>query len=472
MSLRARLTLAFAAGMTLVSLAVASFVYVQVRSDLRSEVDMGLRARAQALIAGGNLVPGLPQTSGHLADNDESFAQVLSGDGRILAATRSVARAPLLRPTELRHDRPWLTDRRPQGLETARLLEVPATVRGARVYLVVGATLSDTREALTRLLVLFAIALPVALLASSLIGWLLAGAALRPVRRMSAEAAAITDADPSRRLAVPTGDRGLAVLATTVNATFDRLQTAIRRERTFAANASHELRTPLTILKAEVDSALADGRSEVELRTALAGASAEVDHLVRIAEDLLVLARAEHGQVPVQREPVCLREVVEESRRALTRSAEARGVAIQAAAPDVEAELDRTRVRQALDNVIGNAIRHSPQGGVVRVGVRAAEDGAVTIVVEDDGAGFDPAELDAVFQPFHRGCGAVHDGSGLGLAIVRAIAEGHGGTATAENGPGGGARVTLVLATPARPRSSACLPQPSCATSRFGAVIR
>jgi signal transduction histidine kinase len=123
-------------------------------------------------------------------------------------------------------------------------------------------------------------------------------------------------------------------------------------------------------------------------------------------------------------------------------------VAIQADAPDVEAELDRTRVRQALDNVIGNAIRHSPHGGVVRVGVRNDRD-SVTLEVEDDGPGFDPAELDAVFQPFHRGRGAAGGGSGLGLAIVRAIAEGHDGRVEAANRPGGGgARVTLILATP------------------------
>src|SRR5436190_15574901 len=102
MSLRARLTLAFAAGMTLVSLAVASFVYVQVRSDLRSEVDMGLRARAQALIAGGNLVRGLPQTSGHLADNDESFAQWWAADGGILAAPGSLDGSHLLGYTSRR----------------------------------------------------------------------------------------------------------------------------------------------------------------------------------------------------------------------------------------------------------------------------------------------------------------------------------------------------------------------------------
>jgi signal transduction histidine kinase len=443
MSLRARLTLAFAAGMTLVSLAVASFVYVQVRSDLRSEVDMGLRARAQALIAGGNLVRGLPQTSGHLADNDESFAQVLGGDGRILAATRSVAREPLLRRTELRHDRPWLTDRRPPGLETARLLEVPTTVRGARVYLVVGATLSDTREALTRLLVLFAVALPVALLASSLVGWLLAGAALRPVRRMSAEAAAITDADPARRLAVPAGDRGLTVLATTVNATFDRLQTAIRRERTFAANASHELRTPLTILKAEVDTALSAPRSPQELREALESAASEIRHLIAIAEGLLVIARTVEGRMPVERVPTSLAALVGERAEAFAGIAHERELELVVRAGDEIVELDPTRVRQAIDNLLDNAVRHCATGGCVTITATAGA-GIVSITVQDDGAGFSDAALAAAFQPFNRTDNR-SSGAGLGLALARAIAEAHGGRAEARNVPAGGAVVMLTF---------------------------
>jgi signal transduction histidine kinase len=450
MSLRARLTLAFAVGMTLVSLAVASFVYVQVRSDLRSEVDMGLRARAQALIAGGNLVRGLPQTSGHLADNDESFAQVLAGDGRILAATRSVTREPLLGRTELRHDRPWLTDRRPPGLETARLLEVPATVRGARVYLVVGATLSDTREALTRLLVLFAIALPVALLASSLIGWLLAGAALRPVRRMSAEAAAITDADPARRLAVPAGDRGLAVLATTVNATFDRLQTAIRQERTFAANASHELRTPLTILKAEVDTALSTPRSPHELREALESAASEIRHLIAIAEGLLLIARTVEGRMPVERVPTPLAALVGERAEAFSGMAREREVELVVRAGDEIVELDPTRVRQAIDNLLDNAVRHCATGGRVTIDATAAA-GAVSITVQDGGPGFSDAALAAAFQPFNRTDNR-SSGAGLGLALARAIAEAHGGRAEAWNVPAGGAAVTLTFPAGTVPR--------------------
>ena len=307
-----------------------------------------------------------------------------------------------------------------------------------------GATLSDSQEALHTALVRFAIAFPVALILSSLIGWLLAGAALRPVERMRREAAAISASDPTHRLPVPMTDDTLGRLAVTLNLTFDRLQEALERERRFVDDASHELRTPLTILKAEVDSALTGQRSPEDLRGALVGASAEVNHLVRVAEGLLVLARAERGQIPTHRSPVSLPSLVEESRHAFASTADAAGVTLEAEALDAIVELDGTRVRQALDNLIDNALRHTPPGGVVEV-TAAVNDGTVTIEVDDTGTGFDPAELDAVFQPFNRGRDAVHEGSGLGLAIVRAIAEAHGGTVAAANRPSAGARVALTL---------------------------
>jgi signal transduction histidine kinase len=278
---------------------------------------------------------------------------------------------------------------------------------------------------------------------------------------MRREAAGITGSDPSGRLPVPHTDDTLARLAVTLNTTFDRLQEALERERRFVDDASHELRTPLTVLKAEVDLALSGERGEVELREALASASAEVNHLVRIAEGLLVLARAEHGRIPVRCAPVSLREIVDASRRALGSTAAAAGARIEADAPDVTIDVDGTRVRQALDNLLQNAIRNSPAGALVRV-VAQADGGSVTIAVEDSGPGFDPGELEAVFQPFHRGGNARYEGSGLGLAIVRAVAEAHEGTAIAVNRADGGARVTLVLAlqrsqpaTPAQPRSPA-----------------
>src|SRR5690348_950146 len=190
LSLRARLTIGFVAGMTVVSLGVAVFVYLQVRTDLRHQVDLGLDARAQALLVARSS-RAIVASSGHLADEDESIAQIVTRDDRVLASTRAVARQPLLRRAELPINRTFI-DTRPPGLDQMRLLVVPTRFQGRGAYLIVGATMSDTAEALTRLAVLFAVALPAALAVSSLIGWYLAGAALAPVRRMSSEAAAVS----------------------------------------------------------------------------------------------------------------------------------------------------------------------------------------------------------------------------------------------------------------------------------------
>jgi len=187
-----------------------------------------------------------------------------------------------------------------------------------------------------------------------------------------------------------------------------------------------------------------DGRSLDDLHLALEGASGEVNHLVRIAEDLLVLARAERGRIPTHRTSVSLEALVDASRRAFAATAEAGGVTLAAEAPDTTVEVDGTRVRQALDNLLDNALRHTLPGGEVRVTATVTA-GAVTIEVDDTGPGFDPDELAYVFQPFKRGDDEDREGSGLGLAIVRAIAEAHDGTVTAANRAGGGARMTLVL---------------------------
>jgi two-component system OmpR family sensor kinase len=274
----------------------------------------------------------------------------------------------------------------------------------------------------------------------------LAGAALRPVERMRRQAAAITASDPGARLPVPASGDALARLATTVNATFDRLQVALERERRFVDDASHELRTPLTVLKAEVDSALEAPRSHVELERALRAASDEVEHLVRIAEGLLVLARSRDGNVPVRPEDTPLLELLDASRCAFAARAATAGVCIEVRAPERVVRVDPTRIRQALDNLVDNALHHTPAGGTI--GIDAAVAGEiVTIAVRDAGPGFDRQVLERGFRPFTRSPSPGYDGSGLGLAIVSAIARAHGGGARAENLAGGGAQVTIVLGT-------------------------
>jgi two-component system OmpR family sensor kinase len=435
--------------MAVVLAGVAIFVYGRVHADLRGAVDMGLRSRAQVIAVNAShadtRIGGGPREN-RLIDPDEAFAQVLSTSGAIVQTTSAVSRAPLVDQSFLRGVRgaTFLT-RTPAGLDSSRLLVIPISSGSSHGFAVVGATLSNSNDAAATLATQLEIALPVALLASSLVAWLLAGATLRPVERMRREADAITATDLSRRLPVPPTSDTLAHLAVTLNATFDRLQAALEGERRFVDEASHELRTPLTVLKAEVDSALAAPRSHQDLERALASARQEVDHLVRIAESLLVLARANNGHIPIRREHVSLPALLGESRAAFAERAATAGVTVGVAAPDATLHVDHTRLRQALDNLLDNALRHTPPGGNVRI-TATVSPGNVLIAVADDGPGFTNDMLDRAFLPFARTTDESHDGAGLGLAIVAAIAEAHAGTARAENLPGGGARIAITLA--------------------------
>jgi two-component system, OmpR family, sensor kinase len=281
-----------------------------------------------------------------------------------------------------------------------------------------------------------------------LTGWLVGGAALRPVERMRVETEAISESEPDRRLSVPaTGDE-LAALGRSLNHMLDRLQTAVDRERRVVDNASHELRTPLANLKAELDLALRRARTEPELLAALRSASDETDRLARLAADLLVLARAHRGRLPIRRQEVDVDQLVREAVDAFAGSASAAEVTVaKEVAPALHGSLDGPRVRQALDNLLDNAIRHAGRKGKVTVSADRQAD-ELRLAVTDSGPGFAPEFVADAFEPFSRmdeGRARSAGGAGLGLAIVRAVAEAHGGTVTAANRPEGGAVVELRI---------------------------
>ena len=451
LSLKLRLTLAFALGMTLVLSGLGAFVYLRAGRDLLASLDLGLSSRAQVIVPAIHQgSAGLSDSAGTLIDPDEAFAQILDTSGRVLDSSSAATDAPLLSAEMLRSvtdpayfvtSVPWI------DADPVRLLAVPVSSDGDDLFLVVGSTLGDRRDALHRLLVSLAIGGPVALLLTSGAGWMLAGAALNPVERMRQEAEAISVSEPDRRLPVPSTGDELARLGTTLNSMLDRLQEAFERERRFVDDASHELRTPLSVLKMELDLALARPRSPEELEAAIRNASTETDRVVRLAEDLLVLARAERGRLPLHREDVALSDLLSRSCAAYDSRARAADVRMQLDAKPGKASIDPVRVRQALENLLDNALRQTPRGGVIRI--RADREGGITrVVVEDSGPGFPEDLIARVFEPFVRSeTDAVGNraGVGLGLAIVRAIAEAHAGGATAENLPQGGARVTLSL---------------------------
>jgi two-component system, OmpR family, sensor kinase len=327
-----------------------------------------------------------------------------------------------------------------------RLLAEPVATDEARVVVVVGASLEPRAEALEDLETQLLIGGPIALVIASLAGYLLAAAALRPVDRMGERAATISAASSGRRLPVPRANDEISRLGTRLNAMLGRLEGALERERELVANASHELRTPLALLKTEIELALDEPDSAPELATALRSAGAETDRLAQLADDLLLLARADAGQLPLRRAQVSIPQVLDTIATRFLRRATDAGRHIEVTAPaGLMALADRRRLEQALSNLVENALRHG--AGTVRLDA-VQEPDAVLLHVTDEGPGFAPEFRERAFERFSRADGS-EAGAGLGLAIVAVIANAHGGTVTASHGTGEGADVELRL--PVRP---------------------
>jgi two-component system OmpR family sensor kinase len=224
-----------------------------------------------------------------------------------------------------------------------------------------------------------------------------------------------------------------------------RLETALERERRFVDDASHELRTPLALHRAELEVALRHASGERELREAIASSIEESDRLIQLAEDLLVIARSEKGELAVSREVQPVAELFAAVRERFRARAEQSGRDLVIAGADgLEVEGDLLRLEQALTNMVDNALRHGD--GDVRLWARH-RDARVELHVSDSGSGFPPEFLPRAFERFSRGDAARSSGgTGLGLAIVETIAVAHGGRAQARNDPGsGGADVWIEI---------------------------
>jgi two-component system, OmpR family, sensor kinase len=453
LALRLRLTLAFALVMALVLAATGLFLHLRLSASLDEQIELSLRARADDVAAlvqrGGS---GLDDGGPRLAETDESFAQVLGfRDGAVRDATPPLTQS-LLTPEQLDEARGGATffdreDARGVDEDSVRLLATPVNGAEGVVIVVAGTSLEDRDEALGALRSQLLIGGPLALLLASLAGYALAGAALRPVEAMRRRAEEVSATAPGQRLPVPPADDEIARLATTLNEMLDRLEAGIDRERRFVAEASHELRTPLSLLKTELELALRRPRSAEELRASLSSAAEETDRLVLLADDLLVLARSDEGELRLAAEPVAVRELLETVERRFAARAGQAGRALAIESPDeLEVAGDRLRLEQALGNLVDNALRYG--AGAVRLEGAWGND-SVELRVSDAGAGFPAEFLPHAFERFARADDSRVRGSvGLGLALVEAIAHAHGGRATAANGPRGGATVTLVLPMP------------------------
>lgn len=298
--------------------------------------------------------------------------------------------------------------------------------------------------------------LPLALLAAGVGGLFLAGRALKPVAQVTMAASEIGEHDLSRRLDV-SGTDELAQLSATFNGmiarlegafetrreAYERLERAFEQQRRFTADASHELRTPLSRIKVSTSSALSLDDSADEYRKALEVADQAADAMSRLIQQLLVLARADAGELNLERRPVLVHEVVEIALRSMPDTSR-----VEVSVPsDLQIDADPDQLARVLSNLIENGLRHSPADSTIQVRAVALP-GETRIEVEDHGEGIAPEHLPHLTERFYRVDSArarKDGGTGLGLAISKSIIEAHGGTLAISSELGKGTLATVRL---------------------------
>ncbi len=310
------------------------------------------------------------------------------------------------------------------------------------------------------LLVWFAVALGVMAVVSVLLGWLMAGRVLRPLRQITAATRHISEESLHQRLALVGPSDEITDLAGTIDGLLARLEGAFDAQRAFVANASHELRTPLAMMRTSLDVAKAKSPPISEDASVLSAKVREgLDQAERLVESFLVLARAERGVID-DLTRVSLTKVTAEVLDARAGRAAAADVTLHRNLDDAEVDGSRTLLSRLAANLIDNAIRHNQPGGWLHAAT-TTDGPTARLVVENSGRVMDPAGVDQLGRPFRR-AGVERTGSdggvGLGLSIVAAIAAAHHGTVEIEARPEGGLRVTVTLPRPSSSASNRGLP--------------
>jgi signal transduction histidine kinase len=303
------------------------------------------------------------------------------------------------------------------------------------------------------------IALAVMTVFSVVLGWLIAGRALRPVRQMTAAARRISEDSLNERLALRGPADELKELGDTMDGLLERLEVAFSAQRRFVANASHELRTPLTTMRAALDVALAKPEPAPPQTVALAGRlRTELDRIERLLEAFLMLARAQHRSMPGQA-VLPLDYIVGSALAGQAAAIRAMELTVQDTTSQGGAWVagSPALLSRMAENVIDNAVCHNAPGGWIAVTTGECG-GAARLVVENGGQVLDQRQVAELCQPFRRLEAdriGTDQGSGLGLSIVAAIAEAHGGTLDLQARPGGGLRVCVDLPAAAAAESAA-----------------
>lgn len=445
MSFRLRVTLLTAMAVAVAAIAAGAVMYVLVEQQLQRAFNNTLETTADTARLGGSRPEdrfgGRGGSAVYLSGRFDIFAQIVDGSGNVTGADPQFGASPELITSEVvavaNGERAKAFADVTTGKGHFRIYAVPLTPGRA---LELARPLDEIDTALANLrLALLGLGAGAALLAA-LMGAVISRVVLAPIRRLSATVNEVTRTrDLSRRVAM-TGQDEMARLAASFNDMLTALEISLRQQRQLVADASHELRTPLTSLRTNLE-LLARGQptDPGERQQVLVELVGQMERLSTLVGDLIDLARDEEATLPI--EAVRLDQVVAE---AIT---DVRGryprVRFEAAIEETTVRGIRPRIARAVTNLLDNAGKWSPAGGVVEVTVRGGE-----VSVRDHGPGVAPEDAARVFDRFWRAPNARSlPGSGLGLSIVKDVAESHGGSVTLEPANGGGARFRLRLAT-------------------------
>jgi len=477
-STRVKLTAAFVAGLIVVtitlflSLMTASNAavfrdiaqYAAAQGDLAARVITGAAQAGEPVVAADAVSPG-PALSPGIAERLDAvpgYIVVVDTLGRSVYRSPDVMR---LRSNDMRTLQEQLGDLPRSGealifqLDSLqeKLLFVSHSLAGTPggVSRIASGALATRATMVPREYLLNALIIaPIIILVAGTTAFVYFGRTQRQLAQITTEVAAITDGRSlHRRLALSEESTDFADLVATLNAMIGRLETSFGGLRRFTADASHELKTPLAVLRADVERAMMTS-NQTERMVALEESLQEVRRMTDLVESLLTLARADEGRFDIHREPVELQPLVQDVFETALILGEAQGVTVNLPfTADVVVMADRTRLRQLFLNLVTNAIKYTPAGGKVELGVGRHPDN-VTFAVRDTGIGIAAADVPHIFERFWRADRvrsrmSERGGFGLGLAISQWIAQAHGGTLTASSRLGRGSLFTVTLPLPA-----------------------
>lgn len=452
MAIRLRLSLIVLVTTALLVIIGGAILEANLGSGIRGTVRDSLRQDAQRVqldLRKGSFTLTPPGRVANIV-RDQNIVQVISQSDRVQYATETSGVTPLIDKSQLA-----LALKSPQFIETrdkyTMLLFAEPASKGGGV-LVVGSSLDEVTDALTRVRDGLWIGGPLFILLAGLGGWLLAGKALKPVEQLRDAAEQISGGMSDQQLEVPRTNDEIERLGKTFNTLLGRLQLTLKSQKEFVAAASHELRTPLVAARAELEVAQLGVKNIHELKSSLKVIELRLAQLSRLSEDLLLLARGSEQALSIDLVIQRLEPLIAESLQLFTVKAKQSGIALVLDGDlSISCAVDSFRFRQVVDNLVENALQHASGSSHVEIILRK-DDGFAVLEVKDSGPGFPEEFLPKAFDRFTRAKASrprSEGGAGLGLPIVKMLVEAQGGTVEAKNRAGLGA--SIIVRFPIQP---------------------